>query len=235
VLTKPRLSATLRAPPLPRGRCPVCSRGLDPGEPACRNPLCASAARWFRWNLAISERGGRLQAGLDAYKYRGARRWGARFGALAAGFLAERPALLDGFDLVTASPTFVGEGGRSFDHTRTILAETARRLDGERRLRFDLGPTPAIVRTGPTDRLAGRSHEERRRIAVTQIRRVLRVPAPGRTTGRRILVLDDVFTDGRTLDETARALRLQGGAREVCGLSLLRQPWHRREDAPVSS
>jgi predicted amidophosphoribosyltransferase len=205
--------------------CPICSRRLDPGEASCRNPLCASSGRWFTWNLAITERRGRLEAGLHAYKYGGERRWAARFGALIAVFLAERPGLLDAFDLVTASPTFVGAGGRSFDHTRAILAETARRLGRDRRL-FDLGATPVIVKTAPTVPFAGRSHEERRRLAESQLRGVLRVPDPRRTAGRRILVVDDVFTDGRTLNETARALRLHGGARQVCGISLLRQPWH---------
>ena len=41
----------------------------------------------------------------------------------------------------------------------------------------------------------------------------------------RIVVIDDVFTDGLTLNEVARALRLQGGAERVFGVTLVRQPW----------
>jgi predicted amidophosphoribosyltransferase len=42
--------------------------------------------------------------------------------------------------------------------------------------------------------------------------------------GSRILVIDDVFTEGSTLREVARAL-VKAGADEVAGLTLARQPW----------
>jgi predicted amidophosphoribosyltransferase len=165
-----------------------------------------------------------LESALDAYKYGGVTAWAAPLASLLAGFVAAGR-LADGFDLIVASPTFVGVGGRHFDHTRALLQAMAPRLGPEHAARCDLGDDPAIVKTGPTAPLAGRPHRDRRRIAEEQIRHVLRVPDPTRTSRRRILVVDDVFTDGRTLDEVARALRLQGGARVVCGVSLCRQPW----------
>lgn len=210
--------------PPPERNCGVCERRLELGPIGCRNPLCASSGRWFRWNVAAAERGGALEVALDAYKYAGETVWAAPFGRMLAALLTATR-LLDGFDLVVASPTFVGSGGREFDHTRTILTSIAAHLSPEHGRRCDLHPTPAIIKTGPTPALAGRGHAERRCIAQERIRPVLRVPDPGRTSGRRILVVDDVFTDGRTLDEVARALRLQGGARQVCGVSLCRQPW----------
>jgi predicted amidophosphoribosyltransferase len=45
--------------------------------------------------------------------------------------------------------------------------------------------------------------------------------------GARILVLDDVLTEGSTLREVARALR-HAGAREVAGLVLARPAWRDR-------
>ena len=205
--------------------CGVCGRRLEAGSARCRNPLCASASRWFRWSVAVAERSGLLEEALNAYKYRGDRSRAQVFGTMLAGFLAQRRRLVDGFDLVVASPTFVGAGGRDFDHVRLILTEAAGRAVPDDAARFDLGEPPAVVKTGPTPRFAGRGHAERRRLAVECLRPLLRVPDPRRTAGRRILVFDDVFTDGRTLDEVARALRLQGGAREVCGVALCRQPW----------
>ena len=206
-------------------RCAVCHRRVTGGETRCRNPLCASASRWFHWGVAIAERGGGLERALNAYKYGGACSWAPVFGRMLAGFLLSRRSLFGPFDIVTASPTFIGQGGRDFDHTRGILLEAARQLPASVSPSFDTGPIPAILKTAPTPRLAGLSHQERRRVAEELLRPALRVPDPRRTTGRRVLVFDDVFTDGRTLNEVARALRLQGGAREVCGLALCRQPW----------
>jgi predicted amidophosphoribosyltransferase len=60
---------------------------------------------------------------------------------------------------------------------------------------------------------------------VNKIRRALRIPNPSLTRGKRILVVDDVFTEGLNLNEVARALRKDGGAKEVCGLTLARQGW----------
>jgi predicted amidophosphoribosyltransferase len=215
--------------------CAVCGRPLAEKSAGCRNPLCASAARWFRWNVAVAERTGLLESALNAYKYAGDRSRARVFGTMLAGYLVERRRLLGGFDLVVASPTFVGPGGRDFDHVRMMLAEAALRTVPGDGPPFDLEGVPAIVKTGPTPRLAGRGHAERRRLAAERLRPLLRVPDPRRTAGRRLLVVDDVFTDGRTLDEVARALRLQGGAREVCGLALCRQPWREPAGSPAGA
>ena len=230
------MTAVLTAPPVPGDaataslghRCPVCDRPLPGRDAACRNPLCASASRWFRWSVAAAERSGPLEAALNAYKYAGVRTWAPVFGRLLAELMERRRRLFEPFDLITASPTFVGRGGHDFDHTRLILLETAGRRPGGRSWPLDTGPVAAIVKTEPTPRLAPLGHRQRRRVAEEQLRHALHIPDRGRIAGRRILVVDDVFTDGRTLDEVARALRLQGGAREVCGLALCRQPWHDR-------
>ena len=224
-------------PPVPgpapvASRCRVCERPFTAGTSRCPNPLCASAARWFRWNIAAAERSGPLEVALNAYKYRGAREWAPAFGGMLAALMERRRHLVEHFDLITASPTFVGRSGREFDHTRSMLVEAARQVPCGRGWPFDTGPVPAIVKTRPTPRLAWLDHRERRRVAEEQLRPALDVPDRSRTAGTRILVVDDVFTDGRTLDEVARALRLQGGAREVCGLALCRQPWRDRVAGP---
>jgi predicted amidophosphoribosyltransferase len=231
-MSPPALRLTSTWEPAAR-RCGVCERPLTVNAAGCPNPLCASSARWFRWNIAAAERSGRLESALNAYKYRGARDWAPLFGGMLAELLERRRHLLAAFDLIVASPTFVGSGGRDFDHTRSVLLRAAEQLAGGAGWRFDTGSVPAIVKTGPTARLAGLDHRERRRVAEEQLRPALRVTDRTRTAGSRILVFDDVFTDGRTLDEVARALRLQGGAREVCGLALCRQPWRGAAATPT--
>ncbi|HYA01241.1 MAG TPA: hypothetical protein VEK76_12975, partial [Candidatus Binatia bacterium] len=170
---------------------------------------------------------------LSAYKYGGEQRWADLFGAMLAELLSGPGRLLDGFDLVVASPTYTGPGGRGFDHTAAILRRAAPRMPPEDAARLDLASPPAIVRAAPVPRLARCGHLERQRIAQHLLRTALRVPDHRRTRGRRVLVFDDVFTDGRTLDEVARALRLQGGAREVGGISLCRQPWREAPGLPA--
>ena len=214
----------------PGPHCGVCGAGLAIGE-HCRNPLCASASRWFHCNVAMVERSGPFEWALNAYKYRGELAWAPLFGAMLASLLVRVG--MRGCDAVIASPTFVGPGGRAFDHIRSVLGEAALRLPRDLAALIDAGTPGTLVKIRPTPRLAGCDREQRRAIAHESIRPALRVTNPRRISGRRILVFDDVFTDGRTLDEVARALRLQGGARRVCGVSLCRQPWRMRSTVPL--
>ncbi len=67
--------------------------------------------------------------------------------------------------------------------------------------------------------------KERHEIAKNQLRPALTIPDLKRTQGKSILVYDDVFTDGHTLYEVARCLKMQGGASDVSGVTLARQPF----------
>jgi predicted amidophosphoribosyltransferase len=221
--------------PAPAHRCAVCSRALSVAGTPCPNPLCRSASRWFRWNLAVAERSGPLEVALNDYKFGGDRSWAPVFGRMVAGYLVREERLVAGFDLVVASPTFVGPGGRDFDHIRSILLAAAGSLPPAGDGTIDTAPVPAVIRTGPVPRLTGNGYQMRRRIAAECLRPVLRVTDPKRVSRRRVLVFDDVFTDGSTLNEVARTLRLAGGAREVCGLSLCRQPWRGAGGATAAS
>jgi predicted amidophosphoribosyltransferase len=81
--------------------------------------------------------------------------------------------------------------------------------------------------------MVGHSFRERREIAEGPPRDALRVTRPQEIRGRRMLVYDDVFTDGLTLNEVATALRHDGAA-EVCGISLCRQPYRSQQAMPPS-
>lgn len=210
--------------PDPARRCEVCDRPYMDGESHCRNPLCSSLTRWFEWNFAIAMRSGPLEAAINAYKFQGVTDWALIFGRILAGFLEEEAATFRSFDLITSSPTYLGEGGRAFDHTRLVLEKAAAELSPGSVWPFDLDGQPALVKTGATDSMTGKTYAQRRSIAEEQLRPVLSLPEPQRVAGKSILVYDDVFTDGRTLSEVARVLRTAGAAR-VCGVSLCRQPW----------
>jgi len=192
---------------------PSASRGLPlqsvrkavhGGDGALSQPALRQCHAVVRWNIAAAVRSGPVEAALNAYKYRGARQWAPVFGGMLAELMERRRHLVEPFDLITASPTFVGRSDRDFDHTRSMLVEAAHLVPSGRAWPFDTGPVPAIVKMRPTPRLARLDHRERRRVAEQELRPALDVPDRSRTAGRRILVVDDVFTDGRTLDEVAR-------------------------------
>jgi predicted amidophosphoribosyltransferase len=89
---------------------------------------------------------------------------------------------------------------------------------------FDIEGEPIIVKTTSTPKMQGHSYQERRAISEEELRDSLQVTRKQSIRNRRVLVYDDVFTDGLTLNEVARALRL-AGAVEVCGVTLCRQPY----------
>lgn len=192
----------------------------------CGNPLCSWGPdqRYFERNYAAAMRSGVLKQVLNAYKYGGQRPWAIIFARVLVGFLNERRDVFGAFDLIVASPTFVGGGGREWDHTREVLRE-ASELDEGARWPFDTGEPPAIVKTAPTPQMTGRNWRQRRDIATGPLRAALSIPDPVRTRNKRVLVYDDVFTDGQTLNEVARCLILQGEAVSVSGVTLMRQPW----------
>jgi predicted amidophosphoribosyltransferase len=210
--------------PLADNRCAVCDRPFADDEITCRNPLCNRANRAFRCNYALAMRSGVLQRAINRYKYDGQYGWALVFGRVLIGFLEQEADLFRGFDVITASPTYVGPGGRTFDHTRTVLEKASVEAWPGEAWPFDLDGPPLIVKVAPTPAMVGHSYRERRDIAEGPLRNALRVTRPQDVARCRVLVYDDVFTDGLTLNEVARALRAVGAA-EVCGISLCRQPF----------
>lgn len=213
-------------------RCLTCDQPFQTGEDACRNPLCNAGWREFEWNAAIAMRTTVLKNVIGMYKYGGHRRWAAIFGRILAGFLADNEDLFAPFDLIVASPTYVGPGGRSFDHTRDVLV--AADVESPGRWPFDIAGQPAIVQMAATTKMAGiRTYQQRKETAQGELRDALSVPDPSRTSGKTILVYDDLLTNGLVLNEVARALKQNGGAESVCGVSLAREPWKRKHDEPA--
>lgn len=100
---------------------------------------------------------------------------------------------------------------------------------------FDIVGEPLIVKTRPTPTMVGHTHRERRDIAEGTLREALRVTRGVR--GLNVLVYDDVFTDGPTLNEVAHALR-RTDANAVCGVTLCvpsSRTWRRRTPLSRSS
>jgi predicted amidophosphoribosyltransferase len=200
--------------------CKICEHPLH-DDRSCHNPTCARSDRMFGWNRAFGVRAGVLEDRLIRYKFHDKRGWATIFGRIFVGFLDDYRSNFEEFDLIIASPSYTGAGAaRDWDHIRLILEEAAD-ANGDR-WKFDLDSPPAVIKTGPTSPLSrAGSYKRRREIAETEIRQSLAVPDPAKVSTKRILVFDDVFTDGLTLQEVARALRREG-AKLVCGVSIAR-------------
>lgn len=210
-----------------RARCASCGQAKD-ADRACTNRWCGRADR--AWSVAFSVAGhsGALRRALVAYKYRDQRWWGDVFGRLVAGWLRANPTWVEEFDLLVPVPAYLGPGARrQWDPVGTLAAAAAAALGP----RWELA-AGAVTKTAETPAMTGRSATQRSSIAEGPLRAALAVPDPAAIRDARVLVLDDVITDGATLREVARVLRAAGAA-EVAGLALTRPAWSPSRQRPT--
>ena len=202
--------------PVPAAACPVCGQELVDGD-RCANTVCGLEDRWFSRIHTACRRPEEMWVAISQYKYDQDREWAPILGRILVGFLEERRADLAGYDLITTGALYVGpRATRLWDTLRLIL-------DGA----LAVGPgwpfvPDLITKSGPTGQFLGRSVETRRAIAEHSLRDALAVPRPDLVAGRRVLVLDDVYSEGFSLREMARVL-MAAGAAEVAGLVLARR------------
>jgi predicted amidophosphoribosyltransferase len=200
--------------------CPVCEQTLPPGQP-CANDWCGRADRWFSVVWSVAPYVGAWRRAILGYKYRSETARAALFGRVLLGYLDEHMPWFDDFDMMLAMPAYTGPAARrGWDPVGAVVAAAARQAGPCWEFRSGL-----IVKQRETPALTGLGRTARRHCAEGPLRDALRVPDPAAVAGSRILVIDDVFTEGSTLREVARALT-QAGADEVAGVMLARQPWH---------
>jgi len=199
---------------------------MGPNDQECGNFMCTWDDRFFDANYAIAIKSGHLDRAIKRYKFEDKKHWANIFARVLVGFFEEEAAIFKTFDLIVASPTYISSDGvsRSWDHTRLVIERAQDESRGA--WPFDIGhPQPAIIKTAPTPSMTKKGWKERHEIAKNQLRPALAIPDLKRTQGKSILVYDDVFTDGHTLYEVARCLKMQGGASDVSGVTLARQPF----------
>jgi predicted amidophosphoribosyltransferase len=157
---------------------------------------------------------------LLRYKYRGERWRSQPFAHAVAGHLEAHATWFEEFDLLAAVPSYLGPGAsRTWDPVGDILGALQPLLGAT----WAIAPH-AVVKRFETPRMQGQRWSHRQRVATGPLRSSLAIPDPSVVDGARVLVFDDVMTEGSTLREVARALRL-AGADDVAGLVLSRPPW----------
>lgn len=199
--------------------CPVCGQVTAPAA-SCPNRWCRRRGRQFSVAFALGSYRGSLRRAIFRYKYRGGRDLAAVFAGMVASFLAAHPGWFEEFDVITGVPAYTGPGARRpWDPVGAVLDE----------LRVLLGAAWSVepglvVKTRETPGMAGLGWAARQAVARGPLRSSLAPGSGGPVTGSRVLLVDDVLTDGSTLQEVAAVLR-EAGATEVAGLVLARAEW----------
>jgi predicted amidophosphoribosyltransferase len=177
--------------------------------------------------FAVGVHDGALRHAVLRYKYRQELWWADIFARLFADHLLAHSTWFEEFDFLVPTPAYRGPWAR-------------RRWDPVGEIAFRLRPlvqplwevaVGVVSKRHETPPMQGRTSAERQAVAAGPLRSSLCVTDAQRVAGARILVLDDVLTEGSTLREMARALR-RSGAQEVAGLVLARPPWRVRPPAP---
>jgi predicted amidophosphoribosyltransferase len=136
-----------------------------------------------------------------------------------SGNLNAHDAVFRRYDLIIPSPTWIGEGGRKFDHTGLVIERAI--IEDDATWPFRVG---GVEKTAATTQFRGKRWKKRHEIAEYELRPALTIPEPELVHGKRVLVYDDVYTEGLTLRAVASALR-DAGAVEVSEIVLARQPY----------
>lgn len=110
------------------------------------------------------------------------------------------------------------QAGKGNDHTGYVIERAI--LEEDEDLPFVLDP-PLIEKTRATPRMRDTTSLIERQIAAHELYAALHVPGPARVRGRRVMVYDDVFTAGSSLNAVAMRLKASGAV-NVYGLTLAR-------------
>lgn len=122
--------------------------------------------------------------------------------------------LLEGIDALIPVPLYYWRFVQRRYNQSALLAKALERSTGIPALPF------ALARIRATEKQTGLSRKER----LKNVRRAFRVPEDQRdqVKGKRLLLIDDVYTTGATLNACAKALKTAGAA-EVRALTLARR------------
>lgn len=209
-------------------RVPVCLACLDLPQPlqaeffcrACRTPfvddypldehdlcrICRAGLANFDAAYSFGSYEGTLQQLIHLFKY-------AKVESLAnplSHFILQAVPLDANFDIIIAMPMhWRKRWDRGFNQAELLAEPVARR--------FGLRLANNLRRTRLTKSQAGLSEAARQE----NLRGSFRVHRPNQVAGKRILLVDDVFTTGATLRAAAAVLKAAGAA-HICALTLAR-------------
>jgi ComF family protein len=194
-------------------RCPRCGIGfVSPSESDHLCSGCLTEERYFARARAVCLYEGLIVETICRYKYGGVTRLARPLGSLLTEYRDPEFSLQD-FDLILPVPLHP-QRLRERGFNQSLLL--ARRLSRKHSIPLNF---TALQRSRSTRPQAEVSGSERR----TNVRGAFLVQQPEAVAGRRVLLVDDVFTTGATVRECAKVL-IRAGARWVDVLTLARVP-----------
>jgi len=200
--------------PVPEPYCPTCGHPDDPLGAPCR--VCAAAdAAWGGWALSQIRSAsiyiGPMRHGIHRLKYGGVAALAEPLGALLANRMVAEGILTEHPDVVLPVPIASSRRTqRGFNQSELLAAPLV-----------DALKVP-LVTTGV---LREKAAEAQVRLSPDQRRRAVRgdsftVLSPELFAGKHVLLVDDVFTTGATLNALALCLKTQGVTRvSACALA----------------
>jgi predicted amidophosphoribosyltransferase len=210
--------------PIGADHCKVCSQKLAAEGARCGNAICSwpLPRRGFVKVDALAMFTGAWDRKIRAYKYDGERGWAVLFGRLIVGWLDQHAQDVQDIDLIIGNPT--SPDRQPYQHIEAIMAAAEAENHPPR---WPIVPpeSPVLVKTRLTTPSAapGTSWDAKQRAALEH-GEALQLRAD--VSGKKILLVDDVFTTGWQM-RTVSKLLLGAGVREVRGLVLARYPFGR--------
>lgn len=204
--------------------CPRCGIPFPDGDADHLCGECLAVQRPYALARSVALYEGTILKAIHLFKYRGKIGIGRVLGTIMADFAGS---LWDmkAFSLILPVPLHRSRlRQRGFNQAVVLARSVAKRFC----LPLDF---MTLRRPGLTSPQVGLGREERK----TNVRGAFRVHKPEKIAGRRILLVDDVYTTGSTLSECADLL-MSAGAETVAALTLARAVGdHRRWDLPITA
>lgn len=195
--------------PLASPSCERCGMPLDLPDQACA--ACAGRTFHFVRARAALEFNQPVQRLVHLLKYRDRRSVGRYLGQW-VGKVVVTEGWFSHIDSIVPVPLHAARLRERGYNQAEVIAQGLSAFTG---LRVD---PAAVIRRKMTKSQTRLTIEERRR----NVNEVFGVPAGRNLSGARIVLVDDVFTTGATLDSCARALVETGGAETVYALTVAR-------------
>lgn len=183
--------------------CPRCSGQLKDG----RCEICSDRMWYLDRNIAAAEYSGAMMKLLRSFKFEKRKRIHRHLGEIT--FNAVKDQGLD-VDLVTAVPmTGAKVWKRGYNQSELVARALSRRM----------GCEYGVLLTEKGSSRTQKDLQYRERF-INILGRY--VPKGSAARGRKVLIVDDVFTTGATINECARVLR-EAGAEKVYGVTIARR------------